>query len=159
MNVPRASIAVLTALVLAGCGSRSVESKPLPDLVGMNLRAAEETLDSRGLDHDAIGGGSFGIIVRSNWRVCRQDPVAGKTAKGVTVYVARRCTAGMPDVRRLSLEDADDELERAGVEWTAETPDGDPVIVKRLWRVCDQERESARSVSLYVDRECSGWPE
>ncbi len=125
----------------------------------MNLRAAEDTLDSHGLDHDAVGGGTFGIVVHSNWQVCRQAPVAGRKAKAVTLYVARGCTAGVPDVTRLSLEDADDELERAGVEWTAETPDGDPVIVKHLWRVCDQERESARSVTLYVDRECSGWPE
>ena len=79
MNVPRVSIVVLAALVLAGCGSKTVESKPLPDLVGMNLRAAEDDLDSRGLDHDAVGGGSFGIVVRSNWQVCRQEPVAGKT--------------------------------------------------------------------------------
>jgi hypothetical protein len=158
MSVHRVSIAVLAALVLAGCGSRTVEPRPIPDLVGMNLQQAEDKLDSRGLGYDAVGGGTFGIVVRSNWEVCRQVPSAGKTAKAVTLYVARGCTVGIPDVTGMSLEDADDELEQAGIDWRAETPDGDAVIVKHLWEVCDQERGSDRWVTLYVDRDCLGWP-
>jgi hypothetical protein len=157
MSVLRISIAVLAVLACAACGSRAVEPKPVPDLVGMNLQQAEDELDSRGLGHDAVGGGTFGIVVRSNWQVCRQVPVAGKKAKAVTLHLARGCTVGIPDVRRMSLEDADDELERAGVAWRAETPDGDTVIVKHLWEVCDQERGADRSVTLYIDRDCLGW--
>jgi hypothetical protein len=145
---------VVVGLALAGCGSSSTEPKRVPNVVGMNLKAAEDRLDGRGLRYEAVGGGTFGIVVRSRWAVCRQRPVAGKRAERVTLYVARTCTVGVPDVTGLSLEDADDVLEQAGVSWRAETPDGDAVLVKHLWAVCDQERSPGRSVVLYVDRDC-----
>jgi hypothetical protein len=149
-------LGVLAACILAGCGSGPGTSEPtqVPNVVGMNLKAAEDRLDGRGLRYEAVGGGTFGIVVRSRWAVCRQRPAAGKQAQSVTLYVARTCAVGVPDVTGLSLEDADDRLENAGVTWRAETPDGDQVLVKHLWEVCDQERAPGHSVVLYVDRDC-----
>jgi len=62
----------------------------VPDLVGAALDAAEDQLDAEGLDHDAVGGGMFGIIDRSAWEVCATDPPAGEDASaGVTLYLQR----------------------------------------------------------------------
>jgi hypothetical protein len=154
MSFLRASVIAIIGLALAGCGSGAGEPKRVPSVVGMNLKAAEDRLDDRGLRYEAVGGGTFGIVVRSRWAVCRQRPAAGNRAASVTLYVARTCTIGVPDVTGLSLEDADDQLEQAGFSWRAETPDGDPVLVKHLWEVCDQERGPSRSVVLYVERDC-----
>jgi len=154
MSVVRVASIGFVGLALAGCGAGTAEPKRVPNVVGMNLKAAEDRLDEHGLRYDASGGGTFGIVVRSRWAVCRQRPAAGKRAVRVTLYVARTCTAGVPDVTGLGLEDADDELEQAGVSWRAETPDGEAVLVKHLWMVCDQERGPGRSVVLYVDRDC-----
>jgi hypothetical protein len=153
-SVRRSAVLAVTALALAGCGSGPSKPRRVPSVVGMNLKAAEDRLDDRGLRYEAVGGGTFGIVVRSRWAVCRQRPAAGKRAVRVTLYVARTCAVGVPDVTGLSLEDADDMLEQAGVSWRAETPDGEPVLVKHLWEVCDQERTPAHSVVLYVDRDC-----
>jgi PASTA domain len=149
-------LGVLAACIVAGCGSGAAANEPkrAPNVVGMNLKAAEDRLDGRGLRYEAVGGGTFGIVVRSRWAVCRQRPAAGKPTERVTLYVARTCTVGVPDVTGLSLEDADDMLGNAGVSWRAETPDGDPVVVKHLWEVCDQERSPGHSVVLYVERDC-----
>ena len=154
MSVLRTSVIAILGLALAGCGSGTSKPKRVPNVVGMNLQAAEERLDGRGLEYEAVGGGTFGIVVRSRWAVCRQAPAAGKRSVRVTLYVARTCSVGVPDVRGLSLEDADGVLENAGVSWRAETPDGDPVLVKHLWEVCDQERAPGRSVVLDVERDC-----
>jgi hypothetical protein len=55
------------------------------------LNAAEDELDARSLEYEAVGGGLFGIVVRSHWTVCRQVPQAGTRAKHVTLFVARDC--------------------------------------------------------------------
>ncbi len=154
MSFSRIAAIAIAALALAGCGSGPSEPKRVPSVVGMNLKAAEDRLDDRGLRYEAVGGGTFGIVVRSRRAVCRQRPAAGKLAANVTLYVARACAVGVPDLTGLSLEDADEVLEQAGISWRAETPDGDPVVAKHLWEVCDQERTPGHSVVLYVDRDC-----
>jgi hypothetical protein len=154
MSTQRSAALAIAVFALAGCGSGPSEPKRVPSVVGLNLKAAEDRLDDRGLHYEAVGGGTFGIVVRSRWAVCRQRPAAGKRAASVTLYVARSCAVGVPDVTGLRLDDADDALEQAGVTWRAETPDGDPVLVKHLWEVCDQERTPSHSVVLSVDRDC-----
>jgi hypothetical protein len=154
MSSSRIAAIAISAFVFSGCGTGPSEPKRVPGVVGMNLKAAEDRLDDRGLRYEAVGGGTFGIVVRLRWAVCRQRPAAGRLAASVTLYVARACAVGVPDVTGLSLEDADDVLEQAGVSWRAETPDGDSVLVKHLWQVCDQGRTPGHSVVLYVDRDC-----
>jgi hypothetical protein len=52
-------------------------SATVPDVVGDRLDVAEDTLDEQGLDYKEIGGGTFGIVVRSNWEICETKPAAG----------------------------------------------------------------------------------
>ena len=77
-GMSKASAAVVfsaLALLLAGCGS--TEPKAVPDVSGRSLDVAEDTLDRAGLRYDAVGGGAFGIVVRSHWTVCKQNPAPG----------------------------------------------------------------------------------
>lgn len=84
------SVAVLVvAIVLTACGDSS--PKNVPDVVGKSLDAAEGKLDSVGLDHETKGGGAFGIVVKSNWTVCKQRPASGTKATSVTLTVDREC--------------------------------------------------------------------
>jgi hypothetical protein len=72
-----------------GGGSVSV-----PDEVGQRLDVAEDDLSGKGLTYDEIGGGTFGIVVRSNWTVCKTKPSGGSTASegdSVKLIVARSC--------------------------------------------------------------------
>jgi hypothetical protein len=50
---------------------------------------AEARLDARGLGWEEIGGGTFGVIVRSNWYVREQIPAPGHTATTVRLVVER----------------------------------------------------------------------
>jgi hypothetical protein len=70
-------------------------AKGVPDLVGKRLDVAESDLDDAGISYKEIGGGSFGIVVRSNWEVCETDPAGGaKTAHRVKLIVDRPGTCG-----------------------------------------------------------------
>ena len=147
------------ALLLAGCGT--TEPKAVPDVSGQSLDVAEDTLDRAGLRYDAVGGGAFGIVVRSHWTVCKQIPAPGASASSVTLFVARSCpTAGedvVPDVLYDSLDEARDELEAEGFAVIAESADGDPILVEHLWTVCDQSPEPGRrghTVELEVAHDC-----
>ena len=94
---PRTIIALSAASLLvfaAGCGSspsNSGSAARVPDVTMEPLSAAEDELDAIGLRYDAVGGGLFGIVVRSHWTVCKQVPAAGRRAVHVTLYVARDC--------------------------------------------------------------------
>ncbi len=64
--------------VLAGCGA-TADQPVLPDVVGMTLDTAEQTVQDAGWNdvssHDVLR--SRTQIVDSNWQVCDQTPVAG----------------------------------------------------------------------------------
>jgi hypothetical protein len=65
--------------------------------------------------------------------------------------------AGVPDVVGLSLEDAKEILEDAGVTYYVGTPTGQTPIVDHLWEVSGQDPPpgaDAYEVQLDVDREC-----
>lgn len=80
-------LALLLALV--GCGSGS---HVVPSVVGERLDLAESTVNDAGLEYEEIGGGAFGIVVRSNWTVCAQEPKAGEETSGkVKLIVERSC--------------------------------------------------------------------
>jgi beta-lactam-binding protein with PASTA domain len=152
-----AVVAVL--LALAGCGNPS--QKVVPALKGMRLDVAENTLDSVGVGYQTIGGGAFGIVIRSHWTVCSQSPRPGSIASSVTLYVERTCpreAAGVvPDVQWDSLDNAREELEADGFQVEAETLDGDAILVEANWTVCDQTPEPGyrgRTVVLDVAHDC-----
>jgi beta-lactam-binding protein with PASTA domain len=160
----RKVLLLAVALLLAGCGE--TEAKPVPDLRGQRLDLAENRLDARGLDWEEIGGGTLGIVIRSNWWVCDQQPSPGKLGRTVKLVVDRDCPRlpsppqppVMPDVTGLSLADASDELDGLGIAHDVETYDDDDVpFVEHLWEVCYQDPSPgarASYVELYVDRDC-----
>jgi hypothetical protein len=93
MNLRSISCAAALPLVVlaAGCGSSARRAVVVPDVTLEPLSTAEDTLDATGLGYHAVGGGLFGIVVRSHWTVCKQLPAPGKRARSVTLYVARDC--------------------------------------------------------------------
>lgn len=52
-------------------------SVSVPSVVGERLDVAEADLGSAGLTYKELGGGAFGIIVKSNWKVCQSRPSPG----------------------------------------------------------------------------------
>jgi beta-lactam-binding protein with PASTA domain len=104
----RAVVAVvLCAAFLAAAVPLSASARPdsrpavakaskvkVPKLRCRRLDVAEDILRSKGLRVRERGGGVFGIVVKSNWRVVTQSPSAGtRVPRGtrVTLYVDRDC--------------------------------------------------------------------
>ncbi|MGW3654758.1 hypothetical protein ACWD6R_03125 [Streptomyces sp. NPDC005151] len=72
----------------------SAEKAELPNVVGMDLQAAQDTAQAAGFflldDQDASGQGRLQILDR-NWTVCSQDPAPGMhpTSGLVTLYAVK----------------------------------------------------------------------
>jgi hypothetical protein len=77
--------------VPASDDSSSSARHSVPNLVGERLDVAEDKLDQLGLNYKEIGGGTFGIVVRSNWTVCQTEPASGGQAARVRLIVDRDC--------------------------------------------------------------------
>lgn len=89
------NIAVAALVALAGCGSSG--DKVVPKVVGERLDLAESDVKDHGLDFQELGGGVFGIVVRSHWTVCSQEPQPGtKGAEKVKLVVGRFCASSSP---------------------------------------------------------------
>jgi len=155
--VMRLVLLLALALVLTGCGGEP-SPKPAPEVRGQRLDIAEERLDARGLDWEEIGGGNLGIVVRSHWYVCSQEPRPGKKATTVRLVVDRNCATFdflLPNVEGMSLEDAEEELEQLGIPFEVESREEDTPRVEHLWEVCYQSPpagQRATSLRLYVRR-------
>ena len=148
-----AFLAIAVAAFLTGCGS--AHARPVPDVTGERLNVAEDRLDAVGLRYEASGGGLFGVVVRSNWTVCRQSPAPRRKATSVLLSVARSCW--IPDVRGESLDDAEDTLREAGIPYSEYSRDSDPILVDSLWTVCRQSPlggTPGRPVRLFVSHDC-----
>jgi hypothetical protein len=52
------------------------------DLVGERLDVAENELSGQGISYTAVGGGVFGIVVKSDWIVCQTMPSGGQPVSG-----------------------------------------------------------------------------
>ena len=153
----------ILSIVVAGCGGGEVKAVPRVD--GERLDVAKETLDDAHLGYEVIGGGAFGIVVESHWRVCEQHPKAGRRASSVELVVARSCPEsppprGVPDVVGLQLDAAEHELGKRGLEYYVYSDD--KVIIRSNWTVCDQypapgERARNVEVELHVDRFSCDW--
>jgi len=80
------------ALTLGACGA----AEPAPDVIGQRLDLAESHVEDAGLEYEEIGGGAFGVVDRSNWTVCAQEPRAGRPAERVKLIVERVCERPRP---------------------------------------------------------------
>lgn len=147
------TVAAAAVVLLSGCGN--TQPHAVPRVVGESLDVAENRLDAAGLRYSTTGGGDFGIVIRSNWVVCRQRPAAKHKATSVLLHVARSCS--IPDVRGESLDDAEDALRQAGIRYSEVSLDGDPVVVDSFWTVCRQSSHTgtpAHAVRLFVSHDC-----
>ena len=149
------------AFVLTGCGKSDPEV--VPDVRHERLDVAEERLDRLGLGYEEVGGGALGIVVRSNWRVCRQEPAPGKKATEVRLIVDRDCPPPpvrqvvLPDLVGDPLEQAEAALENRDVPYEVASWTGRR-LVRAGARVCDQEPDAGRraeDVTLYVAADCA----
>jgi beta-lactam-binding protein with PASTA domain len=155
------SIALLgVAAAVAGCGPGRHAA---PDVRGKRLDVAQARLDAVGLRYDTVGGGTFGVVVRSHWFVCEQEPKPGKVTKTVRLIVARACPPPVvaarivPTVTYARLDEAEEELERLGFRFEAYPTDGGSIVVPANWTVCEQVPAggtAAVEVDLYVRHEC-----
>jgi len=113
MRVAAWSLAALLAVIVAGCSSSksspgksssptsaSAQGKTMPNVTGQALDKAEDAIQSAGGDPDKvkeIGGGKFGIVVKSNWTVCSQSPAAGQALPSAPqLTVDRTCPSSTP---------------------------------------------------------------
>jgi beta-lactam-binding protein with PASTA domain len=155
-------IVLLAPLALAACGG-SGEPQTVPDLRGERLDVAERQLDDRGLDFERVGGGALGIVVRSNWQVCDQEPAPGRTATNVRLIVDRSCPPVPPPVRvvpelvGLRVDRAEARLEQRGLAYDVESQFDERLDVPPRSVVCEQEPRAgvrAARVVLYTARDC-----
>jgi beta-lactam-binding protein with PASTA domain len=162
----RVNLLLTTALaaLAAGCGGEA-EPRAVPDVRGERLDVAERRLDGAGLEYERVGGGALGIVVRSRWHVCRQEPTPGARATKVTLVVDRWCppppprTFRLPDLVGERLADAEERLARDGVPFDVVRLD--VAVPPRTATVCDQEPPGgsrAARVSLYAARDCDPPP-
>ncbi len=66
----------------------------VPDLAGARLDLAGGLLDKLSIRHDTSGGGLFGVIVESNWKVCATAPPPGAPLPSglkLKLFVDRSC--------------------------------------------------------------------
>jgi beta-lactam-binding protein with PASTA domain len=57
--------------------ARTPGGTAVPALIGQRLDVALDRLRSAGLKGEVKGGGLFGVLDESNWRVVHQDPAQG----------------------------------------------------------------------------------
>lgn len=60
---------------------KAASQTTVPDLTGKRLDVAKDDLRGEGLRAKVIGGGTFGVVVESNWTVCSTTPGAGTSAE------------------------------------------------------------------------------
>jgi beta-lactam-binding protein with PASTA domain len=154
-----AVLLVFLLVVAAGCGSER-RRQVVPDVRGERLDVAERQLDATGLEFDRLGGGAFGILVRSHWFVCSQQPHAGKLASKVTLVVDRSCPPVappvVPDLVGLRVRHAEVLLAKLDVRFEA-VPLPTAARVASDWVVCDQQPpggERAAELTLFAAPSC-----
>lgn len=105
----RLVIVVGMVLGLVGCGSspEAADVAVMPDVVGLTLDVALSDIEraDAGLEVEVLGGGTFGVVVESNWEVCDQLPAAGESlTSDPQLTVERSCESDEPDPTTPSTE-------------------------------------------------------
>jgi beta-lactam-binding protein with PASTA domain len=155
---------VALAVLVGGCGRGE---HLVPDVTGDRLDVAQDRLEAVGLGYDTLGGGKLGVVVRSNWFVCEQDPKPGAVAETVKLIVDRSCPLPravpgiVPNVTGWRLDHAQDRLARLGFAFDNYAYDSTPIRRAERWTVCDQYPaggEVGESVDLHVEHDCDDVP-
>jgi beta-lactam-binding protein with PASTA domain len=68
----RAVIVLASVLALSACGG---EDPAGPDVVGMSLPTAQHVLKKAGIKTTVHSDSTFGVLVPSNYVVCKEAPV------------------------------------------------------------------------------------
>jgi hypothetical protein len=159
--VGRPALLLLLGVAVLGAGCGAGEPRAVPDVRGQRLDVAERRLDDAGLEYERVGGGAFGIVVRSNWHVCSQSPAPGAEATRVRLVVDRHCpapprpTRHVPDVVGGTLAAARADLDRREVPYRVVGGRRGDLVV------CDQRPAGGRraaDVVLYVGSACAPPP-
>lgn len=97
MKAIRWAVGFAVLLVLAACGGDTVAKTVMPDVKGRQLDVALSDIKRAGFEDkvDVTGGGTFGIVDESKWRVCDQSPAAGRAVeRAPRLTVDRSCGDG-----------------------------------------------------------------
>jgi hypothetical protein len=111
---------------VSGCGSdqNSAAATLMPDVVGLQLDVALSDIQRAGIEAEVevLGGGAFGVVDESNWKVCEQLPAAGDAvATSPRLTVDRSCEG----------DDAESTTSLGNVEPAAtEPPAAEPAITE-----------------------------
>ena len=106
MKVFRFAAGFALIVGLAGCGGSggtaeqaAVTMPAMPEVKGKQLDVALSDIKRAGFEDEVevIGGGTFGVVVESNWQVCDQLPAAGEDIEDAPrLTVDRSCDDGDP---------------------------------------------------------------
>ncbi|MFD5559138.1 hypothetical protein [Kitasatospora griseola] len=148
--------AAQTGAPTSAAGAKTAE---LPNFVGMGLQAAQDKAQSAGFyalkSHDALGRSRSQILDR-DWKVCGQNPAAGRLPTSTTVDMAavkldEQCPAAdqgaatpqagssMPDVKGKSVAAVRDMLPRNVSLSSKDALQSRMVVVESNWQVCVQD--------------------
>ena len=131
MRLGAAGALLLLALTACGPGEPAV----MPDVVGLQLDVAKSDIERAGFGEDVeiVGGGLFGVLDDSNWVVCDQQPVPGKSVSNPRLVVERECV--VPDTSSTEPVEPVESLEPeepTQPEEPAETSDAVKTTVDKL---------------------------
>lgn len=99
MRALRVAVAFIVLFGLVGCGGDKLPA--MPTVVGQKLDVALSDIKRAGFSNDVevLGGGVLGVIDKSNWTVCEQEPAAGQAMTSTPrLQVARICASASPSV-------------------------------------------------------------
>lgn len=140
-------LAALTFVGLTGCESEKAAT--MPDVSGRRLDVALSDLERAGVqgDPEIVGGGTFGVVVESNWTVCEQLPPAGQAVKnGPRLVVERSCEESAPTTAETK--------EQAGPPETSVAP-AEPLTAAtnpELAAVLAEEDNCSASIETFADK-------
>jgi beta-lactam-binding protein with PASTA domain len=93
MTVKTAIALVLLVLVAGGCREehRQQPASGVPDVVGLSLEDAKETLDEAGFSYEVRAPEGQHPLIDHLWQVCEQHPLPGTDATELELDVDREC--------------------------------------------------------------------
>lgn len=94
-TTPTAAPATVTSTTTTTPASTPAARTVPGDLDNHPLNADESELDSDGIGYQTVGGGTFGIIVKSDWGVCDTKPGTGQPVHGPVQLIVGHFTCGV----------------------------------------------------------------